>query len=276
MALFAGLVVAAHALFPDQVPAVEGAPFTLIGIALSIFLAFRNNASYERWWEARKLWGQLIHLSRSFARQTLLLAVETGDEKSRPHLLRLVIAFAHTLVPHLRGNGDHSAAQKFLVDTDLPRVQQGNWHPSIVLRLVSEELVRQRVGGKITDIDFQMLDGTIDQMEAALAGCERIRNTPLPFAYTLLLHRTAYLFCFLLPFGYAEVLGWATPFVVGLIAYTFFGLDALGEELEDPFGLEPNDLPIAALATTIELNLRASLDETNLPPPPQPKDYLIL
>jgi putative membrane protein len=121
-----------------------------------------------------------------------------------------------------------------------------------------------------------MIDGTVDQMEAALAGCERIRNTPLPFAYTLLLHRTAYLFCFLLPFGYADVLGWTTPFVVGLIAYTFFGLDALGEELEDPFGMEPNDLPIAALATTIELNLRAALGETDLPAAPLPKDYLLL
>lgn len=276
MAGFAAMVVAAHVLFPDRVPAVEGAPFTLIGIALSIFLAFRNNASYERWWEGRKLWGQLIHLCRTFSRQTLLLSGEGGDEKTRPYLLRLVIGFAHAVVPHLRGTSDHSAAEKFLGEADLVGIRQNGWHPSAILRLVSEELVRQRAAGRLTDIDFQMLDGTIDQMEAALAGCERIRNTPLPFAYMLLLHRTAYLFCFLLPFGYADVLGWVTPFVVALIAYTFFGLDALGEELEDPFGEEPNDLPITALATVIELNLRAALGETDLPPAPLPKDFLLL
>lgn len=276
MAMFAACVVIAHSMFPHWIPAVEGAPFTVIGIALSIFLAFRNNASYERWWEGRKLWGQLIHVCRTFARQTLLLSVDSSASKIRPRLLRLTIAFVHCLVPHLRGGEDHSAATAFLGEADLARVQQGGWHPTLILRLISEELVRQRVEGRLTDIDFQMIDETVGQMEAALAGCERIRNTPLPFAYTLLLHRTAYLFCALLPFGYADVLGWTTPFVVGLIAYTFFGLDALGEELEDPFGMEPNDLPIAALATTIEINLRTALGETDLPPMPTPKDYLLL
>lgn len=276
MAAFAVIIVAGHSLFPDRIPVIEGAPFTLIGIALSIFLAFRNNASYERWWEGRKLWGQLIHVSRTFSRQTLLLSGEADSESIRPRLLRLVMAFAHSLVPHLRRGHDRSVASDFLSDADLATMQQGSWHPGVILRLISEELVRQRIGGRLTDIDFQTIDRTVDRMEAALAGCERIRNTPLPFAYTLLLHRTAYLFCALLPFGYADVLGWGTPFVVGLIAYTFFGLDALGEELEDPFGMEPNDLPIAALATTIEIDLRAALGETDLPPAPLPKDFLLL
>ena len=100
MAVFSGLVVWTHSLFPGQVPAVEGAPFTLIGIALSIFLAFRNNASYERWWEGRKLWGQLVHVSRTFARQTLLLS-RGEDAEARPYLLRMVMAFVHALVPPL-------------------------------------------------------------------------------------------------------------------------------------------------------------------------------
>ena len=100
-------------------------------------------------------------------------------------------------------------------------------------------------------------------------------NTPLPFAYTLLLHRTAYLFCFILPFGFADTLGWATPLAAMLVAYTFFGLDALGEELEEPFGLMPNNLPISAYATTIEIHLRSALGETDLPPMPVPIDYVL-
>lgn len=275
MAVFSGLVVWTHSLFPGQVPAVEGAPFTLIGIALSIFLAFRNNASYERWWEGRKLWGQLVHVSRTFARQTLLLSLGE-DAEARPYLLRMVMAFVHALVPHLRGGEDQPALDRFIGADDLATLARARNRPGAILLLLSEELARLRAKGSLSDIEFQLLDNSIGQMDAALAGCERIRNTPLPFAYTLLLHRTAYLFCLLLPFGYVDLLGWATPFVVGLIAYTFFGLDALGEELEDPFGLEPNDLPIAALATSIEINLREALGETNLPPAPMPRGYLLL
>ena len=112
-------------------------------------------------------------------------------------------------------------------------------------------------------------------MTASAASCERIRNTPVPFSYTLLLHRTAYLYCFLLPFGLVDTTGFMTPFVVAIVAYTFFGLDALGDEIEEPFGLESNDLPLDTLCRAIEINLRESLGETDLPPPLLPVDYLL-
>ena len=119
------------------------------------------------------------------------------------------------------------------------------------------------------------MNDSLSQLTQALVGCERLSNTPLPFAYTLLLHRTAYLFCFLLPFGLADMLGWATPLAAMLVAYTFFGLDALGEELEEPFGMLPNSLPISAFATMIEIHLRSAMGETDLPPVPVPTDYVL-
>lgn len=97
----------------------------------------------------------------------------------------------------------------------------------------------------------------------------------MPFAYTLLLHRTAYLFCFVLPFGFADVLGWLTPLLTALVSYTFFGLDALGEELEEPFGLQANDLPIGAYATGVEITLRGALGDTDLPAAPVPVAYVL-
>ncbi len=112
----------------------------------------------------------------------------------------------------------------------------------------------------------------IDQLGVILGACERIKNTPIPFTYTVLLHRTAYLYCFLLPFGLVDSLGFMTPFVVAIIAYTFFGLDALGDEIEEPFSLCANDLPLSALSTTIERDLRAALGETDLPPVAMPID----
>jgi putative membrane protein len=111
----------------------------------------------------------------------------------------------------------------------------------------------------------------MDQMLTALAslaaGCERIKHTPIPFPYTLLLHRTAWLYCFLLPFGLVDSVGLMTPFVVAIVAYTFFGLDALGDEIEEPFGLADNHLPLDALCREIEVNLREALAERDLPPP---------
>jgi putative membrane protein len=111
-------------------------------------------------------------------------------------------------------------------------------------------------------------------MTGVAAACERIRGTPIPFSYTLLLHRTAYLYCFLLPFGLVDAIGDLTPLVtLAIVAYTFFGLDALGDEIEEPFGTSDHDLPLDAICRTIEIDLRTALGDTDLPPPLLPVDY---
>lgn len=276
--LLSASVVWARQAIPEVVPILDAAPFTLLGIALSVFLAFRNNAAYERWWEGRKLWGQLIQLSRTLARQTLLLSerADVDGKAQRKDLLYLAIGFAHALVPHLREDAGAEKVRPFLSQDDAAALERGGRVPTLILGAISMRLARLRVSEVLTDIQFQLLDVTVGQMEAVLAGCERIRSTPVPFGYTLLLHRTAYLFCFILPFSYAASLGWFTPFVTALVAYTFFGLDALGEELEEPFGSAPNDLPIDAIAQTIEIELRGALGETDLPTLPIPVRYLLM
>ncbi|MBV7516106.1 bestrophin family protein [Ensifer sp. ENS12] len=270
-------VVWAHRADPGIVPSVNSGPFALLGIALSVFLGFRNNACYDRWWEARKDWGQLIFTSRDLARQTLVLVdAKASENAARQRLLNIAIAFAHALVGHLRP-GNHAARALARLPDDLaPGYKASRNAPDYLLREMGRDLAGLRASDAISDFQWAQLDGTVGRMSATLAACERIRNTPVPFGYTLLLHRTAYLFCFLLPFGFADALGWATPFVTALVAYTFFGLDALGDELEEPFGVLPNDLPIMALAETIEINLREALGETDLPPLPQPKDYILM
>ena len=115
-----------------------------------------------------------------------------------------------------------------------------------------------------------MIDQTLTAIAAVAAGCERIKNTPIPFPYTLLLHRTAWLYCFLLPFGLVDLVGFMTPFVVIIVAYTFFGLDALGDEIEEPFGLADNHLPLDAYCREIEICLLEALHARELPPPLQP------
>lgn len=112
---------------------------------------------------------------------------------------------------------------------------------------------------------YQHFDERLSNMAAIQVACERIRSTPTPFTYTLLLHRTAYAFCFLLPFGVVGTLGYATPLLCAVVAYAFFGLDALGDELEEPFGRSLNALPLSAMARTMEINLLEALGAENLP-----------
>jgi putative membrane protein len=120
------------------------------------------------------------------------------------------------------------------------------------------------------------VDTQLSQLSHVLGGCERIQGTPIPYAYILLLHRTVHVYCFLLPFCLVPVLGWLTPVMVGVIAYTFFGLDALGDQIEDPFDLLPNDLPLDALCRSIEINLQSLIGDTDIPPPLQPRDFVLL
>lgn len=272
------LVVWAHKDRPDLVPALNGAPFSLLGIALSVFLGFRANACYDRWWEARKQWGALITVARTLSRQSALLESrqDVAEPVVRRRVIDLAIAFCHALVSHLRPGEATATAARLLPDDLADAYARSRNRPDMLLREISGAFITANSRGQISDIQLQMLDATVQQMGAAQASCERIRHTPVPFGYSLLLHRTAHLFCLLLPFGFTDLLGWATPFTSTLVAYTFFGLDALSDELEEPFGTGLNALPINALATTIEINLREAMGETDLPEDPRPVDHVLM
>jgi putative membrane protein len=242
------------------------APFTLLGVALSIFLGFRNNAAYDRWWEARKLWGQLVYEIRNLTRAaTALIPAASGE--TRP-LLRSSLAFCHALRGQLREADVDREVREYLAD----EVVTGHNRPDAILRSMGRRIGRLRNAGQIDPLDFRILDERLCALAALQAGCERIANTPLPFAYTLLLHRAAYIFCLLLPFVLATQLGWLTPLFTVVIAYSFFGLDALSEELEDPFGMEANDLPLDRMCRICEISVFEGLGEP-APPPMQAVDY---
>lgn len=129
--------------------------------------------------------------------------------------------------------------------------------------------------GVIGPIYYSVLEGQLTQLSMVQGGCERIASTPVPFAYSLLLHRTALIFCITLPFALAGSLDWWTLLPVLLVAYTFFGLDALGHQLEDPFGLEPNALPLYAMRRTVEREMLALLGCKEIPPPLEPRNSVL-
>lgn len=263
VSVIAILAATAH---PGIFAKISAIPFTLIGIALSIFMSFRNNACYARWWEARELWGQLIVACRSFARETAAL-----DDADRQYLLRGLCGFTAGLSARLRGGDEPAAIAPWCGIGDANAPNQTN----AVLDQVGRRLLELMHANKLDAIHYSLLEGHLSRMAVVQGGCERILSTPVPFSYSLLLHRTALAFCITLPFALAGSLGWWTLLPVVLVAYTFFGLDALGHQLEDPFSLEPNALPLNALRRTIERDMLSSLGETDLPPPLESRDHVL-
>jgi ion channel-forming bestrophin family protein len=120
-----------------------------------------------------------------------------------------------------------------------------------------------------------VLEASLTQLTDIQGGCERIKSTPIPFSYTALIHRIVALYCFGLPFGLTDTIKALTPIVVAIISYAFFGLDAVGDELEEPFGTDMNDLPLTALSTAIEINIRRRIGDTDLPAQPVPVNNVL-
>ena len=258
-------------------------PFSLIGLALAIFLGFRNQTTYDRFWEGRKLWGELIQRCRSLARQCQSLidapapaVFSDGLGELRVRMVLRAIAYAYALNELLRHDDRSQRLSELLLPQEWQRVQRSANRPDALLQGMGADLREAIAQRRVDGPRAAAIDATLTAMATAAAGCERIRSTPIPFSYSLLLHRTAYAYCFLLPFGLVDSIGFMTPFVVIIVAYTFFGLDALGDEIEEPFGRHPNDLPLDAMCRIIEINLLESLDAPLLPPQLQSVDYCLL
>ena len=264
--LLASVIVLVETLHPAYFSKVNATPFTLLGLSLSIFMSFRNNACYDRWWEGRKQLGQMIIDVRSLIRETQVLR----DPAERAGLLRSVCGFAHGLVARLRHEDEAQAIK--------PWSQFQANHPNLpdnLLQQVGARFSALAEQGVISEWRYTQWEARLVSLSQVQASCERIKSTPLPFPYTLLLHRTIYLFCILLPFAMAEPLGWLTPVFTAIVSYTFFGLDEIGDDLEDPFGFDENDLPCNALLRTLEREVLAALGETDLPAPLEPVEYVL-
>ena len=247
--------------------------FTLIGIVLSIFLGFKNTACYDRWWEARRLWGVLIANARNFDRDCRLLS-----QARRERVIQHIMVFANVLRDRLRHQTEHSESLNTYVGLSQQALIQLRQHqnaPQYTLSLVQWELMNALKEGEISDIIYTQLNQHLTELTLVQAGCDRIATTPLPFAYTVLLNRTVYFFCFMLPFSLGASLGLATPLLVGILAYTFLGLDALSSEIEEPFGIQSNDLPLDAMVRIIEIDLLSGLGKPT-PPPIQAQNHTLL
>lgn len=234
--------------------------FPLLGIALAIFHGFCNNAAYDRFWEGRKLWGALVWQSRNILRQVTHLP--QIDLEQKQYFVRLVIAFTHCLRHQLRFEDNTATLERIFSAEEKGEFIGQKFVPLLLTQKMGAMVAKWQQQGKLDGWQWQNVDKTIGEMTGIQSGCERISNTPVPFAYFVLLHRTVYLYCFMLPFGLGNTIGWVTPIVVTFIGYTFMALNEIIDEISEPFGLGENDLPLGMMCDTIETQLAMMTGQT--------------
>ncbi|MGV1016001.1 MAG: bestrophin family protein [Fluviibacter phosphoraccumulans] len=243
------------------------APFSLVGIAIAIFLGFRTNTSYARFNEARCLWGMLLITTRSISRQVQSILNDKADSLLAAQFL---MAFSWSLKHQLRGTNAQTDLERLLPEPYLSEVLSSPLRTNRILLLLGEWLGQKYRAGQLSDIVWADIDKNLNEMAHIQGACERIANTPIPYAYGLILRRTVYLFCTILPFALVDDLRYLTPLISVFISYTFLSLEYVAEEIEEPFGTAPNDLALDAICTTIEINQLEMNDIRPLPSSMQP------
>lgn len=254
-------LLAVVVLLVDQylftLPHISITAMGVFGVALSLFLGFRNNAAYDRWWEARKLWGAMIADVRNLGRH---MCVFVGKGSDREHILSYAIAFAHLHRGFLRGVDVRADISGWIGEEEAAALIARKNPADAALRSMADHLGRLADAGSINGFGQMTISQTLSSLAVAQAGCERIVTTPLPFVYSLLVRRTTYLYCWLLPFALIESTGWFAPIFAAVVAYVFFGLQTVTNEMELPFHNVQNGLPLDAMCRTMEISVAEALD----------------
>jgi putative membrane protein len=261
-------------IFKHKVP-LNATPFTLVGVALALFLGFRNSSAYDRWWEGRKLWGALVNTMRTLARQVLTMTGDVPDAaKDKREFIDMLVAFTYAMRDQLRGDVFARSAE-LLPPALAEEVDRARYKPFIILRGMGEWVSARYKEGAFGEITMTAIDRNLVELSNILGGCERIAATPVPFGYSVMIHRVVYFYCALLPFGLVDAIEWMTPAVALVMAYSFIALDSLAGELEMPFDRDENGLALDAISLNIELSLREMSGEPLEKKPLQPVMYVL-
>lgn len=228
---------------------------SLLGFALSMLLVFRTNTAYDRWWEARKIWGSLVNNSRGLA---FKLNAMLKEETHRAFFRRMIPNYAFVLKNHLRKQ--YIAEELEFFPQFQPDQFDSELHlPNQVASVIIQEVNTLYENGVIKGEQYLLLNPELQVFADACGACERIRNTPIPFSYSGFLKKFIFFYTMTLPFGYVLTLGyWIIPVCV-FVFYALASLEIIAEEIEDPFGVDANDLPTDQIAKGIRTAIREIL-----------------
>jgi ion channel-forming bestrophin family protein len=245
--------------------AVPALPLGMVGAALSIFLAFRTKSAYDRWWEARTLWGALVNSSRTLARQavTLIHSTEATPELRtlQRQMVILQICYVHALRCHLRGQNPYPELRGRLDAETLAFLRTHSNVPAALLLRMGQWLERAYHHGWLDSYRWGAMDQTLSALTDIQGGCERIKNTPMPKQYDYFPRMLVTFISLVLPFGLVEGLGMLTPIASTSLSLIFITLDRIGRDIETPFENTVHDTPMTTLSRTIEINLRQLLGD---------------
>ena len=228
---------------------------SLLGFVISMLLVFRTNSAYDRWWEGRKLWGALVNNSRNLAIK-LAAMLPANDVEHRLFFKRIIPAFAHALHNHLRRE---STRIELFEDADahhaFKQIDHKKHVPNQVASLLFKQVNDLYKKGSITGHQLMVLNTELQSFADICGACERIKNTPIPFSYSIFIKKFIFIYVMSLPFGLAFSLGYYVIPVVAFILYVLASLELIAEEIEDPFSGDANDVPSDKIAATIQHNI---------------------
>ena len=231
---------------------------TLLSFAISMLLVFRTNTAYDRWWEARKLWGTLVNSSRNIAIK-LNAILDPSDADNRKFFRKSIAMYASALSHHL-----YSEQTRLALDEsehpELAHLDKNKHVPNQVASVIISRINRLFEEGKIKGEQLIIINHEMESFTNVCGACERIKNTPIPFSYSTFLKRFIFIYIMTLPFSLVFALGYLTIPVVALIFYVLATLELIAEEIEDPFGGDSNDLPTQKMADNIRKHVGEILE----------------
>lgn len=240
---------------------------TIIGTIISLLLAFKSNQAYDRWWEARIVWGSIVNDSRTLLRQVISFysdpdfSVQANDFRER--FAKRQAAWCYALGQSLRGKDPIKPIKTLLSDEEFRFVKRHKHVPNAILMLHAKDLKKAAEQGKINAYQQVEIDKTYTRLCEAMGKCERIKNTVFPTTYSMYIRFTLCLFIMLLPFGLTDSLGWLQIPLVTTIGAAFFLIEKMAIHLQDPFENRPTDTPMISISNTIEKNLLQMVNEYN-------------
>ncbi|WP_066427024.1 bestrophin family protein [Anabaena sp. 4-3] len=253
--LFGGFV---SLLYYFRVPVSQPILGSVIpSIVLGLLLVFRTNTAYDRFWEGRKCWGSIVNTTRNLARQIWVSVDERvpKDREEKIAVLNLLVAFAVATKLHLRAEPINRELEDLITPSRYFKLQTMNNPPLEIAFWIGDYLQHQYNCNCLNSYQLTSIQELLNNLVDNLGACERILRTPIPLAYSIHLKQLLLLYCWLLPFQMVESLGWWTGLVVGVVSFTLFGIEAIGLEIENPFGYDANDLPLDNICQTMKRNI---------------------
>lgn len=269
--------------------AINFTPIGVLGSALAIFVAFRNNSAYGRWWEARTLWGGIVNSSRVLARLIITFTdshahqenyVQERSEAFKKSMVYKQIAWVHAMRLHLRQQDTWQVLRPFLSDHEFREVVSKHHKPNAIHLLIGKEIYQAMGNGTLGGFDSFQMEGQLLALTNYQGGAERIKNTPLPRQYDFFTRLFVLLFALILPFGLLTffttedllLISWLVVPLSVLIAGVFIIMERTGAANEDPFENKTTDVALSSICNTIERNLKEMLGEQELPEKLAPVD----